>query len=90
MEKLTNGKANSAASTHKYVDVAEVHDGVVVMRNGSLRAILMMSSINFDLKSTDEQDAIILQYQSFLNSLDFPLQVSSAHASSTSIPICSC
>lgn len=74
MEKLTNAKAGGA-STHKYVDVAEVHDGVVVMRNGSLRAILMMSSINFDLKSSDEQDAIILQYQNFLNSLDFPLQV---------------
>ncbi len=77
MERLhQNSLANGpkGASTQKYVDVAEVHDGIVVLRNGSLRAIVMMTSINFELKSTEEQDAIILQYQDFLNSLDFPLQ----------------
>lgn len=71
-KKLTSGV--SGASTQKYVDVAEVHDGIVVLRSGALRAIVMMSSINFELKSTEEQDAITLQYQNFLNSLDFPLQ----------------
>ncbi len=62
-------------STQKYVDVEEVRNGIIVLKNGSLRAVLMVSSINFDLKSTDEQDAIIGQYQNFLNSVDFPLQI---------------
>ncbi len=64
-----------SASTQQYVDVREVRDGVIVLKNGALRAILLVSSLNFDLKSTEEQDAIISQYQSFLNSLDFPVQV---------------
>lgn len=71
-QKLTR---NGSASTQKYVDVQEIKDGVIVLKNGSLRAILMVSSINFDLKSTEEQDAIIGQYQNFLNSVDFPLQM---------------
>ncbi len=70
-------KASSSigASTQKYVDVEKIKDGVIVLKNGSLRSILLVSSINFDLKSTDEQDAIIGQYQNFLNSLDFPIQI---------------
>ena len=76
MERITDNKKESdAASTQKYVDVEEVRDGVMILRNGSIRAVLLASSINFDLKSTDEQDAIIMQYQNFLNSLDFPLQI---------------
>ncbi|MEI6649958.1 MAG: hypothetical protein WCL23_00830 [Candidatus Moraniibacteriota bacterium] len=76
MERITDNKKESdAASTQKYVDVEEVRDGVMILRNGSIRAVLLASSINFDLKSTDEQDAIIIQYQNFLNSLDFPLQI---------------
>lgn len=62
-------------STQKYVDVKEVKDDVIVLKNGSLRAVLLVSSINFDLKSSEEQDAIISQYQNFLNSLDFPIQI---------------
>ncbi|EKE16017.1 MAG: hypothetical protein ACD_11C00054G0007 [uncultured bacterium] len=72
-KNLTSGDAGS--STQKYVDVDEIKDGVIVLKNGSLRSILMVSAINFDLKSTEEQDGIISQYQSFLNSLDFPLQI---------------
>ena len=53
----------------------DIKDGVVVLKGGNLRAILMTSSTNFALKSADEQDALILKYQSFLNSLDFPLQI---------------
>lgn len=56
------------------VPIEEIRDGVVVLSDGSLRAVLMASSVNFALKSPDEQDAIILQYQNFLNSLDFPIQ----------------
>lgn len=68
-------KSSDAASTQKYVDVVDVRDGVISLKNGSIRCILLASSINFDLKSTEEQDAIIGQYQGFLNSLDFPLQI---------------
>ncbi len=56
------------------VPIEEIRDGVVVLSDGSLCAVLMASSLNFALKSPDEQDAIILQYQNFLNSLDFPIQ----------------
>jgi len=72
-KKLSGGE--KGASTQKYVDVEEIRDGVIVLKNGSLRTVLMASSVNFDLKSTEEQDAIIAQYQNFLNSLDFPLQI---------------
>lgn len=61
-------------STLRFVDVSEIRDGVILLRNGSIRAILGVSSINFDLKSTDEQEGIIAQFQGFLNSLDFPAQ----------------
>ena len=53
----------------------KIRDGVVILKNGALRAILLVSSLNFDLKSSDEQEGIILQYQNFLNSLDFPVQI---------------
>ena len=66
---------SAGSSTQKYVDVEEVKDGVIILKNGSLRAVLMVSSINFDLKSSEEQDTIIMQYQNFLNSLDFPIQI---------------
>lgn len=66
---------STGASTQKYVDVEEVKDGVIVLKNGTLRSILLVSSINFDLKSTEEQDTIIAQYQNFLNSLDFPIEI---------------
>lgn len=64
-----------AASTQHFLDFSEIRDGVVVMKDGSLRAVLMISSINFSLKSQEEQDAIIYAYQEFLNSMDFPLQI---------------
>ena len=62
-------------AAQEFVDVAEIKDGVVVLKNGTLRAVLMVSSINFDLKSTQEQEAIIANYQNFLKSLDFPIQI---------------
>lgn len=71
---LTGG-ATGGLSTQKYVDVEEVRDGVIILKNGSLRAVLLVSSINFDLKATEEQDSIISQYQNFLNSLDFPMEI---------------
>lgn len=67
--------AKPSASSRRYLDIAEVKEDVVVMRDGTLRAVLLVSSINFALKSEDEQNAIIAQYVSFLNTLEFPLQI---------------
>jgi hypothetical protein len=64
-----------AASIQKHLEIKEIKDGVVILKNGGLRAILMCSSVNFALKSTDEQDALIYKYQGFLNALDFPVQI---------------
>ncbi len=72
-DKLT--KKTATSPTQKYLDVAEVKEDIVVLKNGSLRAVLAVSAINFDLKSTEEQEAIINQYQNFLNSIDFPVQI---------------
>jgi hypothetical protein len=72
-KKLTSG--GNGASTQKYIDVESIEDGVIILKNGSFRAVLLVSSINFDLKSTEEQDIIIEQYQGFLNSHDFPIEV---------------
>lgn len=74
-ELLTPKKNTGAASTQRYVDVEEIREGVIVLKSGALRSVLLVSSINFDLKSSEEQDAIIAQYQNFLNSLDFPVQI---------------
>ncbi|MDD3487035.1 MAG: hypothetical protein PHF35_01490 [Candidatus Moranbacteria bacterium] len=69
-------KDNSAGkAVQSFVDIAEIKDGVVILKNGTLRAVLMVSSINFDLKSSQEQEAIVANYQSFLNSVDFPIQI---------------
>ena len=62
------------APTQSFVPIKEIRDGVIVLKDGGLRAVLMVSSLNFALKSADEQEAIILQYQNFLNSLDFSVQ----------------
>ncbi len=75
MEFLKAKKNIGASSTQRYVEIDEMRDGIMVLKNGALRAVLLVSSINFDLKSSQEQDAIITQYQQFLNSLDFPVQI---------------
>ncbi len=63
------------SSTQQYLNISEIKNNVVVLKRGGLRAVLMVSSVNFALKSIDEQDAIIFHFQSFLNSLDFPVQI---------------
>ncbi len=65
-----------AKTTQEFVPIKEVRDGIVIMKDGSFRAIVLSSSINFALKSVDEQEAIVYQFQSFLNSLDFFVQIS--------------
>ena len=71
----TKSTSSSARSTQDFVPVSEVRDGIVILKDGSLRAILLASSINFALKSEDEQTAFIVQFQNFLNSLDFSVQI---------------
>ena len=68
-------KSKISASTQKYIDIGEIKEDIVVMRDGTMRAVLLVSSINFALKSEDEQNAIIGSYVSFLNNISFPLQV---------------
>ncbi len=64
-----------ANSTQQYLDIAEIKDNVVVMKDGTLRTVLLVSSINFALKSEDEQNAVISSYVRFLNNLSFTLQI---------------
>lgn len=64
-----------APPTQQYLNIQEVRDDVVLLQDGTLRAILLVSSINFDLKSEDEQIAVIQSYTQFLNGLDFNLQI---------------
>jgi len=72
-EKLA--KKASTSPTQQFLDVAEVKEDAIVLKSGALRSVLAVSAINYDLKSSDEQDAIVNQYQNFLNSLDFPVQI---------------
>ncbi|OGI76086.1 hypothetical protein A3C67_01870 [Candidatus Nomurabacteria bacterium RIFCSPHIGHO2_02_FULL_42_19] len=66
----------NARATQEFMPIKEVRDGVAVLKDGGLRAIVLVSSINLSLKSSDEQKAIILQFQNFLNTLDFSIQIS--------------
>lgn len=64
----------AARATQDFVPIEEVRDGLVILKDGSLRAVMMASSINLALKSENEQAAIMVQFQNFLNSLDFSIQ----------------
>src|SRR3989338_1026013 len=64
-----------AQATQKFVDIETVREGALVLKNGSIRKIIMVSGLNFDLKSEEEQGLITYAYQSFLNSLDFYVQI---------------
>lgn len=67
--------ADKNKATQTIVPIREVRNGIVVLKDGSMRALLMTSSVNFALKSADEQDSIIFQFQQFLNSLNFSVQI---------------
>jgi type IV secretory pathway VirB4 component len=64
-----------ATPTQAFVPVKEIRNGVIILKDGGYRGVLMCSSINFALKSTDEQRAIIQGFQNFLNTLDFSIQI---------------
>lgn len=63
------------APTQRFLEIDQIKEGVVILRNKALRGIIMVSSLNFALKSEEEQNAITYQFQNFLNSLDFSLEI---------------
>ena len=67
--------ASATNATQEFVPIKEVRDGVLMLKDGGMRAILLCSSVNFSLKSEDERNAILLQFQDFLNSLDFSIEI---------------
>jgi len=75
MQSARLAKPKPGPSTTRFLDISEIRDDVVVLKDGTLRAVLLISSVNFALKSEDEQEAIIGAYVSFLNQLDHPIQV---------------
>src|SRR3989344_520339 len=75
MQSSTMSGSKPTASTQAYLDIAEIKENTIVMKDGSLRAILVVSSTNFSLKSVEEQNALVNAYQNFLNSLEFPVQI---------------
>lgn len=72
---IKQAKKAPDASTQTYLKIAEIRDDTVVLKNGGIRAILNVSSVNFNLKSEEEQNAITYSYQGFLNSIEFPIQI---------------
>lgn len=62
-------------STEQLVPISDILEGVVILKNGSLCMVLEASAINFELRSNDEQVAILQNFQNFINSVDFPLQI---------------
>ncbi|MBI2592200.1 hypothetical protein HYW36_01865 [Candidatus Saccharibacteria bacterium] len=71
-EKAPAGNQNSTQNT---LHISEIRDGIVIMNDGTFRAVVMCKSINFDLMSSQEREAVEFAYQGFLNSLYFPIQV---------------
>jgi len=68
-------RAVNPNSTQNMLQIAEIRDGIVIMSDGSFRSVVMVKSINFDLMSRNEQEAVEFNYQNFLNSLYFPIQI---------------
>lgn len=64
-----------SGATQQFVPVKEIRNGIIVLKDGSYRGVLICSSVNFGLKSVDEQRGIILGFQNFLNTLDFSIQI---------------
>lgn len=67
--------SSSAQPTQNFVPVKEIRDGIVILKDETLCATILVSSVNLSLKSYDEQRAVLMQFQSFLNTLDFPIQI---------------
>lgn len=65
----------SSRPTQEFVPIKEIRDGLIVLKDGGVRAVLLASSVNMALKSYDERQALYYNYQAFLNSIDFSLQI---------------
>lgn len=68
-------KKSTSPATHQYLDIAEIKEDVVIMKDGTLRAVVLVSSINFALKAEVEQSALIAGYMELINSFQYPVQV---------------
>lgn len=64
-----------STSTQDFLEFDQIREGIIILKNKGLRSVLMVSSLNFALKSLEEQNAILYQFQNFLNSLDFSCQI---------------
>jgi hypothetical protein len=74
-ETVRSKKKPAMASTQRYLPIAEIKEDTLVLKNGGLRAVLRVNSLNFNLKSEVEQQGIIAGYQAFVNTLIFPVQI---------------
>lgn len=70
-----NNQKQPQFATQMYMRIAEIHDNIIVLKNGGLRAVISVASVNINLKSEDEQTALIMSYQGLLNSLEFPIEI---------------
>lgn len=64
-----------SSSTQQFLEIDQIREGIIILKNKTFRVVLMVSSLNFSLKSQEEQEAILYQFQNFLNSLDFTCQI---------------
>lgn len=74
-DTVRKGQKNFAASTQRFLPIAEIRDDTVLLKNGGFRAVVKVNAVNFNLKSEVEQQGIISGYQSFVNTLLFPIQI---------------
>ncbi len=74
-ETVKQPKNKKLQATQRYIDFSGAREDTLILKNGGLRAVLEVGSVNFNLKSEEEQQGIIVSYQRFLNALDFPVQV---------------
>ena len=72
---IRDKQTTAEQSTQRYLKIGEIHDNTLILKDGSLRSVLEVQSMNFHLKSEEEQNAIIYSYQGFLNTLEFPIQI---------------
>ncbi len=75
LSKETSQKASNPNSTQNHLQIAEIREGIVIMKDGSFKAVVSCKSINFDLMSAREREGVEYGYQGFLNSLYFPIQI---------------
>lgn len=72
---VRSGKKNKAASTQRFMPIAEIRQDTVLLKNGGLRAVVQVDPLNFNLKSETEQQGIIAGYEGFVNTLTFPVEI---------------